>query len=189
MASKVRDALWEDFSLNHIHCQGLPAKPGVFHFHSLGRGCSHSLGTAALVLLTACAALAPEPKPATAPAANPTKSIELAHPTERFQADLGGGFTLDYQVERRISKVNGKSCFAFITGRISNTSGLVLGRQSVLDVAVYAQDALLYRDLSRPMADIPDGAHADIEMLVSPLFADGCPRFNKIRADLRKVFL
>ncbi|MCX8517494.1 MAG: hypothetical protein ORN29_05430 [Rhodoferax sp.] len=167
--------------MNHIHCQGLPAKPGVFQF--LAHGCSHSLGAAALVLLCACTA------PAPSPASNPTKSIELAHPTERFQADLGGGFTLDYQVERRISQVNGKSCFAFITGRIRNMSGMVLGRQSVLDVAVYAEDALLYRDLSRPMADIQDGAHADIELLVSPLFADGCPRFNKIRAELRKVFL
>lgn len=177
--------------MNHIHCQGLPAKPGVFYFHthSLARGCWHSLGVAALVLLTACTALAPAPTRPPASAANPAKSIELAPPTERFHADLGGGFTLDYQVERRISKVNGKSCFAFITGRISNASGLALGQQSVLDVAVYAQDALLYRDLSRPMADIQDGAHADIELLVSPLFANGCPRINKIRAELRKVFL
>ena len=136
-------------------------------------------------LLAGCAGPAPQPKPV----GEPAKASVPADSIEQFQADLGDGFRLHYQVEKKISKVNGKSCFAFISGTIHNGSGKLLSKRSVLDVIVMAQDATLYRDISNPLSDIRSGTQADFEMVVSPVFADGCPRFDTIKTTLRKVYL
>lgn len=131
-------------------------------------------------LLAACAGRPPIDAPRPPP---------VASAIEKFKADLGDGLMLDYQIERKISSVNNKSCYAFITGRISNLSGKTLSRRSVLDVPVFSQGKLLYRDNTSPLADIPPGSNADFEMVVSPVFADGCPRFDRINPVLRKAFL
>ena len=133
-------------------------------------------------LLAGCVNKAPAP---TAEPAPPT----VVHTVERFHTELGDGFSLDYQVEKKASKVNSKSCFAFITGKLNNQSNKTLSRKSVLDVAVFGQGAQLYRDLSSPLADIAPGGKADIEMVVSPVFANGCPAFDKVSTVLRSVFL
>jgi len=141
---------------------------------------------AAAALLAGCAG---KPQaPVQSPLSDPPRPPALVNAIERFQADLGDGFALDFQVERKISKVNNKSCFAFITGRIQNVSGKALSKSSVLDVPVYANGVLLYRDNSRPLADIPAGQGADFEMVVSPVFANGCPAFDKIVPVLRKAY-
>lgn len=142
-------------------------------------------GLLTAALLAGCAGPAPQPRPV----AEPPKAAVAADSLEQFQVDLGDGFRLHYQVEKKISKVNGKSCFAFISGAIHNASGKVLSKRSVLDVTVMAQDATLYRDISNPVSDIRSGAKADFEMVVSPVFADGCPRFDAIKTTLRKVYL
>lgn len=140
-----------------------------------------SLAATVLALLAACAGAPPAPpKPADAP---PPPAIA------RFQAVLGEGLVLDYQIEQKLSKVNSTSCYTFMTGRIRNVSGKTLSKRSVLDVPVYAQGSLLFRDNTYPMADIPSGQHADFEMVVSPVFASGCPRFDPIKPVLRTVFL
>jgi hypothetical protein len=125
--------------------------------------------------------------PAPAPVAEPAPPA-VVHTVERFHAELGDGFSLDYQVEKKASKVNSKSCFAFITGKLNNQSGKTLSRKSVLDVAVFGQGTQLYRDLSSPLTDIAPGGRADIEMVVSPVFANGCPPFDKVNTVLRSVF-
>jgi len=137
-----------------------------------------------LALLAACAGKPPAPPPA-----EPPKPPALVNAIEKFQTNLGDGLVLDFQVEKKLSKVNNKSCYAFITGRISNVSGRTLSKKSVLDVPVYSQGALLYRDNTSPLADIPSGNNADFEMVQSPVFANGCPSFDKINPVLRKVFL
>lgn len=136
----------------------------------------------ASALLAGCAN-APVPAPVAEPA-----PPAVVHTVERFHAELGDGFSLDYQVEKKASKVNSKSCFAFITGKLNNQSGKALSRKSVLDVAVFGQGAQLYRDLSSPLTDIAPGGRADIEMVVSPVFANGCPPFDKVNTVLRSVF-
>lgn len=135
------------------------------------------LSTIVLALLAACASTPPPPAEA------PPSQVE------KFQADLGTGLVLDYQIEKKVSKVNSKSCYTFMTGRIRNVSGQTLSKKSVLDVPVYANGALLFRDNTSPMADIPSGQHADFEMVVSPVFANGCPRFDPIKPVLRKVLM
>jgi hypothetical protein len=113
----------------------------------------------------------------------------VAASIEKFQLGLDEGITLDYQVEKKLSKLNHKSCFAFITGKVSNLSDKTLSKKSVLDIAVVSRGKQLYRDNTSPLADIPTGSHAVFEMVVSPVFADGCPKFDKINIALRKVVL
>lgn len=103
--------------------------------------------------------------------------------------ELAEGITLDYQVEKKLSKVNSKSCFAFITGKLNNLSDKTLSKKTVLDISVVSQGKQLYRDNTSPLADIPKGFSAAFEMVVSPVFAEGCPAFDKINIALRKVVL
>ena len=107
---------------------------------------------------------------------------------ERFQLQLGDGFTLDYQIERTISKLNGRSCFASISGTLHNRSGQSLSKQSLLDFIVMSRGKQLFRDLSNPVSDVAPGAGAGFVMVVSPLHVDGCPPYDRINVSLRKVF-
>ena len=132
-------------------------------------------GTVAAALLAGCAS-----PPIDAP-------LPPVLAVEKFQAVLADGVTLDYQVERKISQVNKRSCFVYITGKVNNSSGATLSRQSVLDIAVFSQGKQLYRDNTSPLADVRSGFNAPFEMVVSPVFADGCPRFDRINIALRKA--
>lgn len=136
-------------------------------------------------LLPGCASKPDAPRPPVI--AQPP--IPASPSIEKFRVGLGEGITLDYQVEKKLSKVNNKSCYAFITGKVSNLSDKTLGKQSVLDIAVISRGKQLYRDNTSPLADIPTGANAAFEMVVSPLFAEGCPTFDNINITLRKVGL
>lgn len=143
-------------------------------------------GACFVTFFLGCASKPPEAAIPPAPAiAQPVPHSSV----ERFQIGLDAGITLDYQVEKKISKVNNKSCFAFITGKLNNLSDKTLSKKSVLDIAVISQGKQLYRDNTSPLADIPTGFNADFEMVVSPLFADGCPAFDKINIVLRKLVL
>lgn len=134
----------------------------------------------ATLLLAACSSAPLAPLPAKAP---PPPSLE------QFQIRLDGDFSLDYQVERMISKLNQRSCFAFITGTLHNQSQQTLSKKSVLDFIVISQAKQLFRDLSNPVSDIAPGGRAAFVMVVSPVHRDGCPPYDKINVSLRKVFL
>ncbi len=108
---------------------------------------------------------------------------------EYFEMDLGDGFTLDYAIERTISRTNAKACYAFITGSLRNDSGRTLSRKSVLDFIVMNRGKMLFRDITNPLADIPPGGTAAFEMVDSPVHKDGCPDYERIDINLRKVFL
>ena len=122
------------------------------------------------------------------PAAKPPAQAPTPAGREQFQTRFDGGFSLDYQIERTISKLNGRSCFAFITGTLNNHSEQTLSKQSVLDFTVINQSRQLFRDLSNPVSDIAPGTGAAFVMVVSPVHADGCPPYDKINVSLRKVF-
>jgi hypothetical protein len=134
--------------------------------------------------LAGCASKSPEAsKPPVIAQPTPQPSVE------KFQVLLDEGITLDYQVEKKISKVNSKSCFAFITGKLNNVSDKTVSKKSVLDIAVMSQGKQLYRDITNPLADIPSGFNAVFDMVVSPVFTDGCPTFDRINITLQKVDL
>lgn len=132
------------------------------------------------LLLSGCGS----PPAAKLPAQTPTPAGR-----EQFRTQFEGGFSLDYQVERTISKLNGRSCFAFISGTLHNQSGQTLSKQSVLDFIVTSQSRQLFRDLSNPVSDIAPGAGGAFVMVVSPVHADGCPPYDPIKVSLRKVLL
>ncbi len=121
---------------------------------------------------------------------SPERPIEPAPSSvtrEQFQARLDGGFVVDYQVERRISALDRKSCFAFITGTLTNTSTQTLGRRSTLDISVFSQGKPLFRDLTSPVRDVPPGTRVMFEMVVSPVHKGNCPSYDRIDISLRQT--
>jgi hypothetical protein len=120
----------------------------------------------------------------------PRRPILAPQPmVERFQIPLEEGFSLNYQIERQISKVNGTSCFAFITGTLNNRSNNAISKKSVLDVSVFSQGKQLYRDLTYPLTDVSPGTSSAFEMVTSPVHPEGCPPYERISITLRKVGL
>lgn len=134
---------------------------------------------AALVLFIAGCASKPEPAKTVEP---PMKST-----VEKYLVALESGVLLDYQVEKKLSRVNSKACYAYITGTLSNRSTQGISRKSNIDVNVFSQGKQVFRDQSFPVADIPVGGSAAIEMVISPVHADGCPSYDRISIALRKV--
>lgn len=106
---------------------------------------------------------------------------------QQFQQALTPEISLNYQIERKASNVNGKACYAFITGTVHNRSAETLSRQSVLDFIVIHNGKQLFRDLSNPVSDIPPGSHVAFSMVDSPVHKDGCPSYDRIDVNLRKV--
>ena len=152
------------------------------HLHRLrSTTCTGTLLLAAL-LLAGCGSAPVVPELAQSPASAPAG-------IESFQARLDGGFTLDYQLERKMSQLNRKSCYFFITGTLSNQSSRTLSRESVLDFIATNQGKQAYRDITNPVAHIAPGARVGFGLFTSPVFRDGCPTYEKFSVTLRKVFL
>ena len=108
---------------------------------------------------------------------------------ENFQVKFEGGFTLDYQLERKISALNRKSCYFFISGTLLNQSTKTLSKASVLDFIAMNQGKQAYRDIANPVAHIAPGGRAMFGLLASPVYMEGCPTFEKFGVSLRKVLL
>lgn len=109
--------------------------------------------------------------------------------TEAFHVDLGEGLAVDYQIERKTSTLNGRACYAFITGTLVNHSTQTLSRQSVLDFNVFGGGKQLFRDLTSPVRDVPPNARVQFGMVDSPVHKDGCPAYERIEVKLRKVLV
>ena len=126
---------------------------------------------------------------ATKPAAPPV-SPRWSGPVmelEKHHVESGGGVSIDYQIERKISSVNGISCYAFITGTLNNDSNQVLSRRTVLDFNFFSGGNQSFRDLTYPLKDVSPGSRTLFEMVVSPVYKDGCVNYDRIDVSLRKV--
>lgn len=136
------------------------------------------LGSALLLVLAGCAS-----KP------EPVKTVEppMQTTTEKFMVSLEAGVLLDYQVEKKLSRVNSKACYAYITGTLTNRSAQGISRKSNIDVNVFSQGKQVFRDQSFPVADVPPGGSAAMEMVISPVHTDGCPQYDRISIALKKV--
>lgn len=106
---------------------------------------------------------------------------------KRFHAPLDNQFAIDYELETKISTVDGKSCYTFITGSVTNHSDRTLSRQSTLDFIVVYKGRMLFRDITNPIADIPPGGSALFTMVDSPVHNKYCPVYDRIDVSLRKV--
>ena len=140
-------------------------------------------------LLSACTNAPPKKAPAKPepPTVSPAQSAPRI--VERFQLNLEGDMVLDYQVENRPSRVNSRACFAYITGVLYNRGKEPVSKKTGLDVTVYSQQKQVFRDQTYPVADLAPGTGAAIEMVVSPVHPDGCPKYDKVNIVLRKVLL
>ena len=106
---------------------------------------------------------------------------------EQFHVDLGGGISVDYQIERKTSSLNSRACYAFITGYLVNRSGETLSRRTVIDFNVFGGGRQLFRDLTSPVQDVPPDTQVMFEMVDSPVHKEGCPAYERIEVKLRKV--
>lgn len=130
---------------------------------------------------------APAEKPVEAAVITAVKATRI--PVEQFHVALEDGITLDYQIEKTISRLNGKSCYAFITGTIKNGSDQILSKRSVVDFIVINQGEILFRDITYPLAAIPPGKAANLTLVSSPIHREGCPSYDTIKVALRKVVM
>ncbi len=121
--------------------------------------------------------------PPVSPAVTPAPSMAL----EKHHVELGGGVSVDYQIERKISAVNGVSCFAMITGTLNNNSDQALSRQTVLDFNFFSGGKQSFRDLTHPVSHAPPGSRPMFEMVVSPVHREGCLNYDRIDVAVRKV--
>lgn len=129
--------------------------------------------------LAACTSQPTAPPAPVAPA--PAAMLEKHH------VELGGGISVDYQIERKISALNGVSCYAYITGTLNNDSDQVLSRQTVLDFNFFTGGKQSFRDLTHPVSHAPPGSRPMFEMVVSPVHRDGCVNYDRIVVAVRKV--
>ncbi len=136
---------------------------------------------AGLLVLAGCASRPPEPPP------RPTMAPPIQLTLEKYQITLAEGIVLDYQVEQKLSAVNKRACFAYITGVIHNRSKESLSRKTSLDVNVFSGGKQVFRDQTYPVADLTPGISAAIEMVISPVHNEGCPKYDRIDIALRKV--
>ncbi len=105
---------------------------------------------------------------------------------QQFQADLGGGLSVDYQIERK-TRQDGRACYAFLTGHLVNRSGETLSRQTILDFNVFGGGKQIFRDLTSPVQDVPPNTRVMFGMVDSPVHKDGCPAYDRIEVKVRKV--
>lgn len=136
-----------------------------------------------LVMMIGGCATKPAEPPVPRPLSVPGPSMEL----EKHRVELGGGVSVNYQIERKISTVNGISCYAFVSGTLNNDSNQILSRRTVIDFNFFSGGKQSFRDLTSPVGDVPQGSRAMFEMVVSPVHKDGCVNYDRINVLLRKV--
>ena len=126
-------------------------------------------------------------KPAEPPVPRPLSVPVPGMEREKHHVELGGGVSVNYQIERKISTVNGISCYAFVSGTLNNDSNQILSRRTVIDFNFFSGGKQSFRDLTSPVGDVPPGSRAMFEMVVSPVHKDGCVNYDRIAVLLRKV--
>jgi len=107
------------------------------------------LATVASVMTYGCST-PPAPKPPPEPPKFSNAPLPLRS-AKQHQVTLGDGIVLDYQIEQKLSRVNAKACFAYITGVVYNRSKEGISKKSGLDVIVISQGKQLFRDQTYPV--------------------------------------
>lgn len=151
------------------------------HFHPL-RFKAWACLVLVLLVIGGCAT-----KPAETPVARPLAVPMASTALEKHHVELGDRVSVDYQIERKISAINGISCYAYVSGTLNNDSSQILGRRTVLDFNFFSGGKQSFRDLTSPVGDVPQGSRAMFEMVVSPVHRDGCVHYDRIDVSLRKV--
>jgi hypothetical protein len=141
---------------------------------SAPRGLSRVLVITGAALLAACAGVSPPTAPP-----RPGKMIEA------YEAAVADGITLDFEVERRQTAGRDDACYSLFSGTLKNASGQTVSRHAVLDFIVISKAKTLFRDITQPLADIPPGGKAAINLFASPVHRGACPDYDRIDVTLR----
>lgn len=136
-----------------------------------------------LIMTLGGCAIKPSAPPAPPVLSTPAPILKL----EKHHVELGAGVSVDYQIERKISSINGISCYAFITGTLNNDSNQVLSRQTVIDFNFFSGGKQSFRDLTHPVSNAYPGSRPMFEMVVSPVHREGCVNYDRIEVAVRKV--
>ncbi|GEM_PF-2812786 len=145
------------------------------------------------LLLGACSSTPPQaerpaPQRFVLPAAE--KAPEPPKPVRKsFRQALGDRVTLDYEIETSLSRIDGRSCWSFVTGTLSNDSDRTLSSRSGLQFLFYRDGELLFRDLSFPRTNVPPGSRVQIELVQSPVHVKHCPSYDRIEVVMKKIVL
>jgi hypothetical protein len=146
-----------------------------------------------LVLLAACLAGCAGSPPVSEekrPEARLDKAEMQALPgVRRFEQAFEGLYVLAFEVDTHYSSLDKTSCYAFLTGTLTNASNQHLSRQTAVEFIVYHGDALLFRDYTYLRADLPAGGQAPINLLTSPTHKKQCPSYDRIDVALKKITL
>ncbi|TCJ12898.1 hypothetical protein EZJ19_11745 [Parasulfuritortus cantonensis] len=132
----------------------------------------------AALLLAGCAGTPPAPAPS-----RPAPGV--SHHNQLFDNQ----YVLDYDVEVHYSSLDNSSCYAFLSGTLTNLSDQTLARSSTVAFKVYHGSDMLFRDYTFLRSNAAPGATVQFNLLQSPLHKKQCPSYDRIEASLNLAIL
>jgi len=114
---------------------------------------------------------------------------EPAAEKAQYRQVFEGPVVVEYERETKISSIDGKSCYSFLSGTVANQSRDRLSRQTEVHFKVYHGGELLFSDITRLRADLASGDKVQFQLVESPVHKKQCPSYDRIEVFLRKVVL
>ena len=90
---------------------------------------------------------------------------------------------------RSYSSIDKVSCYAFLTGTLTNNAPHTLSRSTRLEFRIYHAGQLLFRDYTYLRRDLGPGSRVQFTFLESPLHLKHCPTYDRIDVALNKIVL
>lgn len=118
-----------------------------------------------------------------------TPDAPLPMATKQGRQVFEGPVVVEYDVDTRLSTIDGKSCYAFLTGSVANQSPERLSRQTEVHFHIQHAGELLFSDIARLRSDLPPGNKVQFQIIESPLHNKHCPSYDRIDVKLRKIAL
>jgi len=110
-------------------------------------------------------------------------------PGKKYREVFEGPVVVEYVWDTKLSALDGKSCYAFMSGWLVNQSRQRLSRQTEVHVQVYHEGRLLFRDYTRLRADLPPENRVQLQLIESPLHNKACPSYDRVDVSLKKIVL
>jgi len=147
----------------------------------------------ASVALYGCAGNPPPPVATPAPPAPKEVPKAAKKPpavtNSRHEAYFENGLTLAYEVETKRSRIDGKSCYSFISGTLENASHETLAHRTAVRYQVFHRGEMLFEDYAYLRTQLAPGNRVQLDVVQSPLHMKQCPSYDKIDVALRKIAL
>ena len=153
----------------------------------------HLLAISLVASLAGCSST-PTPSVSAPTTPAPKQVAKVAPPlpvvtNSSHQAYFENGLTLAYEVETKRSRIDGKSCYSFISGTLENDSRETLAHRTAVRYQVYHRGEMLFEDYAYLRTQLPPGNRVQLDVVQSPLHMKSCPSYDKIDVALRKIAL